>query len=119
MTTSPTTASPAVSNPFFSFIDTSFKGLSEGLAVTGREVLPRFFSKQLLDQQEDPFRDPTFVQAFSAPTLDNGQSSTGETGPIQKSLFDFQFGGTKVTGGAVLLIGALAVGGFLLLRRFT
>lgn len=114
MTTSSVTASPAVENDFFSSVSTAFEGVGEGLAFTGRSILPRFFAKEFLDQSGDQLANPTFIPAFADPTLDKGQTTTAQPN-IRPALLDFQFGGVQIPATTVLVVGGGILAAILLL----
>ncbi|HKI68329.1 MAG TPA: hypothetical protein VKA67_01985 [Verrucomicrobiae bacterium] len=103
---------PAVSNGFFSTLGDVFSGVGKGLQFTAQEVIPRFFSQELLNQQFDRLQQPTFVPAFAPNRIDQG--TIDNTGTPQKTglLFD----NFNISSGG-LLIGAAAIIGVILVAR--
>ena len=108
-------ATPPVSNSFFSTLEPAIKGVSEGFGETARTVLPVWFSRQLLDQQESQLTRPTFDPATAPPTL----NAAATTGGFRNAFLDMQTGGISVSGFTVVLIAAAVIGGFLIIRRLT
>ncbi|KKN30032.1 hypothetical protein LCGC14_0838050 [marine sediment metagenome] len=96
-------ATAPVDSSFFSNVSSIFQGAGEGLAFTGREILPRFFAQELLDQSSDPLRNPTFIRDAAGRTLDQGQESTGAAIP-KKAFLDFTSGGVNVSGTTLIVI---------------
>lgn len=111
------------SDGFFSLLQPIFKGIGEGIGTTSREILPRFFAQELLNQKTDQLRNPTFVSAFAPRRVDDGLVFTTDVfgRPLSREesfqKTGFLFDNLNISGGGILLLGVAIIGLVLVLRK--
>jgi hypothetical protein len=94
-------------------------GFESGLSRIGSEILPNWVGKELEVQKQDQLKDPLFAGMF-APYRIDGPIETAETTGKQEGLFErvlFDVGAVEVTGGAILIMGAVFVGAIIIFKK--
>jgi len=98
------------------FFGTIATGFETGLSRIGSDVLPNWAAHQLGLQTEDQLKDPLFQEEYAPPRLDAPQYARAPGA----GLFDqvlFNVGTIQVTGGAIVLMGAVFIGSVVILKK--
>lgn len=98
-------------NGFFSFLNPVFKSFQQGLQFAGSQIMPRYFANELLGQQFDQLRQPTFYAPAAPPRINDGGSFTQS--PKKTGLL---FDNINLTGGSMLLAAIAVVGVVILIK---
>jgi len=106
-------------NDFFGNVIGSFE---EGIGRIGSDILPNWVAMELGVQSKDLLKNDTFNPAYAPPRVDGPTTTDYETSyttagtqpALQKVLFDV--GTVEVTGGGLLIMSAIGLGAFFILK---
>jgi len=109
--------SKEVDNSFFGQIKGAFV---EGVKTITNEVLPNWASTQLGMQSRDQLDDTTFNATVAPPTINQAgpavqAASVTKPAPFEQVLFDI--GEVQVTGGSLLIMGAVFVSAIVIFKK--
>jgi len=107
----------AVNSFFGSVVD----ALESGVQRIGQEVLPNWVGNELSRQERDLLQSEVFNQDAAPPRVDSsiqtGQPTNGN-GFLDQVLWDDEKVGIKITGGGLVLMGVVLIGGYFVLTKY-
>lgn len=112
-----TTAGTGGGDGLFGSIKTAFEGIGQGVSFIGREILPVFAARELLQQQDDQLKQPTFVFNPGAnPSTQFNNDGTPVENPNSRPA-GFLFDNLNISGAGIAIAAAAVLATILLLRR--